>query len=148
MNIFEVESKFESSNGMEELLTLLQGEYFDKIDYHSNLFREGRMSDTAQLHNTIEDLTGIFMELKSIYMIAMSIKENREDAYYMAKKIEVENRGEKFVSASAEREASSSVANERRVRNIIQGKLEACIQGITTIQSKMKFVGKEMELSN
>lgn len=147
MNIFNVEKYFESSDEMEKLLILLQEEYFDKIDYHANLFRGGALSDAGQLHNTLEELTGIYMELNPIFSIASTIKQNREDKYFMSRKIEIENKGDKFVSAPIDKEASGFVANERRIRNIVEGKVLACSQGISTIQSKMKFAGKEIELA-
>ena len=147
MNIFKVEEYFNSQEQMEELLKFLQEEYFDKIDYHAGLLRGGALSDSVQLTSSLEELTGIYMELHPIFTIAETIKKNREEGAYMAKKIEIENKGEKFVSASADKEASNSVANERRVRNIIEGKVSACSQGISTCQSKMKFVGKEIELA-
>jgi len=147
MNVFEVEGYFETSDKMQELLEILQKEYFDRIDYHGDLFRSGALSDVGQLQNSLEELTGIYIKLNPIYSIAESIKKNREESFYMAKKISIENNGDKFVSASTDKEASNSVANERRVRNIIEGKVSACSQGISTCQSKMKFVGKEIELS-
>jgi hypothetical protein len=147
MKIHEIEEYFESSEQMQGLLNFLQEEYFDKIDYHADLFRGGALSDNGQVQNSIEELTGIFMVLNPIFLVADTIKKNREEAFYMARKIDIENRGDKFVSAPIDKEASSFVANERRVRNIIQGMLEACSQGISTCQSKMRFAGKEIELS-
>jgi hypothetical protein len=147
MNIFEIEKKFSSIEGMNDLLFFLQQEYFDRISYHADLFRGGALSDIGQMNSSLDELTGIYMDLKAIYMISITMKENRELQHYMSRKIEIENKGEKFTSAPIEKEASNIVANERRVRNIVEGFLSSCEKSISTIQSKLKFTSKEIELT-
>lgn len=144
MNIFEIEKKYSSIEGMNELLVHLQKEYFDRISYHAELFRGGALSDIGQTQNSLEELTGIYMDLKTIYMISITMKENRELQHYISRKIEIENKGEKFVSAPIEKESSNIVANERRIRNILEGKIDACSSAISTAQSKLKFASSEL----
>ena len=144
MNIFDIEKKFSSIEAMNELLVFLQKEYFDRISYHAELFREGALSDIGQMQNSLEELTGIYMDLKTIHMISITMKANRELQHYISRKIEIENKGEKFVSSPMEKEASNNVANERRIRNIMEGKIDACSLAISTVQSKLKFASSEL----
>lgn len=144
MNIFEIEKKFNSIEAMNELLLHLQKEYFDRISYHAELFRGGALSDIGQMQTSLDELTGIYMDLKTVYMISITMKENRELQHYMSRKIEIENKGEKFVSAPIEKESSNTVAMERRIRNILEGKIDACTSAISTCQSKMKFCSSEL----
>jgi len=80
-------------------------------------------------------LTGHYMSLVSITKKLQALKRNKENAYFYAKKIEIENEGKKFTSAPIEREATLFVAEERRVRNIFEGYLEACLEGIRTCRA-------------
>lgn len=144
MDIFEIEKKFNSIEGMNELLVELQKDYFDKISYHAELFRGGALSDISQMQTSLDELIGIYMDLDTVYMISITMKKNRESQHYMSRKIEIENKGEKFVSAPIEKEASNNVANERRIRNILEGKINACSSSISTIQSKLKFASSEL----
>ena len=84
------------------------------------MFREGALSDIGQMQNSLDELTGIYMDLKTVYMISITMKENRELQHYMSRKIEIENKGKKFVSAPIEKESSNNVAMERRIRNILE----------------------------
>jgi hypothetical protein len=147
MTVFEVESYFETPEKMQELLAILQEKYFSKIAENGEVFLNGSISEDFQLKKTLEELTGVFLELNPIYYIVESIKKRREGGFYVSKKIEIENNGEKFVATSTDKEASHFVAEERRVRNTIFGNVLACTQGISTCQSKLKHVGKEIELS-
>ena len=146
MNIFDIEKKFSSIEAMNELLIYLQKEYFDKISYHAELFRGGALSDIGQMQNSLEELTGIYMDLKTIHMISITMKENRELQHYISRKIEIENKGEKFISSPMEKEASNSVANERRVKNILEGFLNSCERSLSSLQSKLRFDSKELLL--
>ena len=146
MNIFDIEKKFSSIEAMNELLIYLQKEYFDRISYHAELFRGGALSDIGQMQNSLEELTGIYMDLKTIHMISITMKENRELQHYISRKIEIENKGEKFISSPMEKEASNSVANERRVKNILEGFLNSCERSLSSLQSKLRFDSKELLL--
>ena len=139
----QIEAKMENEETMTELLEYLQETYFIPIDRHSQLFRQGQVTEAPQIHNTIEELTGIFMELRTFQAVALTCKVNRELSYYHSEKISIENSGGKFISSLAEKEASKGVSNERRILNIIEAKLEACEQGISVCQSKMKLLASE-----
>ena len=98
------------------------------------------------MQNSLEELTGIYMDLKTIHMISITMKENRELQHYISRKIEIENKGEKFISSPMEKEASNSVANERRVKNILEGFLNSCERSLSSLQSKLRFDSKELLL--
>uniref|UniRef100_A0A6M3JVW2 Uncharacterized protein n=2 Tax=viral metagenome TaxID=1070528 RepID=A0A6M3JVW2_9ZZZZ len=134
----EIEKYFDSPENMHELINYLQDEYFNSIDIQASLFRGGDLSDIVQLRKTLDELTGIYMDLNVYYKISETIKKNREIGHFISKKIEIENKGEKFTSTPIEKEASNVVANERKIRNIILGKLESCMQGISSAQSDLK----------
>lgn len=147
MTYQELEKMFSSEEGLTELLNSYQQKYFTKLDNIANLFQVGGMQDRGVLDNTLDELTGIYMDLNTVYLMSITEKENRELDFYIAKKIQVENEGNKFVSTSAEKEASASVANYRRVRNIFEAKVQATEKAISTCQSRMKSMTKEYEAS-
>ena len=145
MRILEIEKIFESEETLSKVLDLVTEE-FERIDYHSGLMRQGITTNSEEALNALSELTGIYMSLKAVLAIAETEKKNREIRKYNEIKKEIENTGTKFVSASAEKEASSSVANYRRLRNIIQAYTDSCEKAISILQSITKYLGEEIKL--
>jgi ribosome-binding ATPase YchF (GTP1/OBG family) len=73
--------------------------------------------------------------LKEWYDRIEALKVNKEVAYKQYLKNKAEEKNEKFVSAAAESEASLYVAEERKVRNQISGKLEFVLESIKGCRS-------------
>ena len=146
MNIFKIEKYFDNEPTLEKLLTELNV-IFTRIDYYSNLFRNGILENQKETVKALSELTGIYMYLKPIFLVSVTIKENNELRYYIDKKEQISKESEKkFVSAATEREASLSVSNYRRVRNIIEAYLDSTVQGIQSCQSLLKSITKELSL--
>lgn len=139
----ELEELFQSEDTLDSVLEEC-GEDFKKINYFADLLKKDVVSDNPKEARTaISKLTGIYMELKPVLALAETEKKNREIRYYDTKRMDMENEGKKFVSAPAEKEASVHVASYRRVRNIIQGYLDACDKAISSLQTIIKAQRKE-----
>jgi len=150
MNHTEVLKMFESDS---DILTLLEklNPMFEKINSYRNMFQNHNItSDTSTktVLEAIEVLTGIYMYLNPIYSIALSIKQNKEDIYYVQRKSEIVKGldGKKFVSAPLDREASAHVATYRTIRNLLESYVQSCNQAILSCQSILKYMGEEMRL--
>ena len=146
MRISEIEKKFNSEETLNEVLDECK-EDLEKIDYLAGLMKDSITDNPVEAKKALNELTGVYMSLKIVLAIAETQKKNREQKYYVNMKIETQNSGKKFVSASTEKEASSYVAEYRRVRNIVQGYVESALKGISTLQSILKFCGEELKLS-
>lgn len=147
MQYSKIEEMFETEETMKKLLDMYEESHFSRLDNISQLFRSGALADVTVLNSTLDELTGIYIDLNTVYTLAVTYKENLELKYYMSRKIEIEKEGGKFVSASTEKEASEAVSNYRRVRNIFQAKVEAVEKAITTCQSKLRFLSREYDLT-
>ena len=108
--------------------------------------RQGITTNPEEALNALSELTGIYMSLKAVLAIAETEKKNREIRRYNEIKKEIENAGTKFVSVSADKEASSYVASYRRLRNIIQAYTDSCEKAISILQSLLKFFTIEISL--
>ena len=146
MRISEIEKKFSSEETLNEVLDECK-EDFEKIDYLSGLMKDSITDNPIEAKKALNELTGVYMSLKIVLAEAETQKKNRELKYYTNIKMETQNSGKKFVSASTEKEASSSVANYRRIRNIIEAYVESALRGISTLQSVLKYCGEELKLS-
>ena len=73
--------------------------------------------------------------LREWYLRIDSLKKNKEDSYYQFLRNQAEAKNDKFVSAVAEKESSVFVAEERRVRDLIAGKLDFALETIKTCRN-------------
>lgn len=108
---------------------------FKKVDSYKAQFVKVDSNHISTIKEYLTTLTGLYMELADIHSKLCHLKRNKELAYYYSRKVEIEGEGNKFVSAPIEKEASLAVADERRVRDIIKGKLDSCIEGIRTCRT-------------
>jgi len=145
VRILEIEKYFQQDDTLNKVLEALS-EDIDKIDYWAGLMKQGITVNPEEAKNALNDLTGRFMSLKTALSIAETEKKNRETRAYNQIKIDTENEGKKFVSASAEKEASGRVADYRRIRNIIQAYVDSCEKALSTLQSLLKYMGEEIKL--
>ena len=145
----EMISFFESEENILKLLNNLNPT-FAKIDYYKNLFQNHSISaNSEQCKKALDELTGLFMYLNPILSIAISIKKNEEDKYYVKKRTEMikELSGKRFISAPLDREASAYVGTYRTVRNLLQSYTDACDKAISSCQSMLKYMGEEIKLN-
>ena len=74
-------------------------------------------------------------QLREWFLRIDSLKKNKEDCYYQYLRNLAESKNDKFVSAVAEKEASVFVSEERRVRDLIEGKLDFALETIKTCRN-------------
>lgn len=135
----QIESFFDSPEGMEKLLVEFTPA-FQKIEEYSRLLKNGILDNGMECTKALSELTGIYLELKPVAVIAETIKSTEELRVYTRRKEEIEMTDAKFTSAAVEREASLAVASYRRIRNIFEAYLEASERGIQSVQSVLKFL--------
>jgi len=145
MRILELEKLFTQETTLDKVLEECKSE-IEKVDYWANVMKQGLTDNPEETKKAINELTGCYMLLKSVLAIAESEKSNREVRYYDKTRIELENAGEKFTSASVEKQASAHVANYRRVRNVIEAYVDASEKGISSMQSLIKMMTEEYKM--
>lgn len=147
MRILEIEAKFQSVDTLGEVLELCKSE-FERIDYYAATVLKSSLSDNPQaVIEALNELTGIYMTLKPVVAISETEKSNREIRQYNVLRIELENAGGKFTSASVEKQASEFVSSYRRIRNVITAYLESAEKAISTLQSILKYLITERNIT-
>lgn len=136
---------FQTEEGLNQLLVDYK-DVFDMIDDYGQQLIQGVLSTPIDYKTCLDKLTGAFVSLEPLYAMAVAYKKNEELKAYVDMKRETENEGKKVVAVNIEREASLSVATPRRVRNILEGYVEACAKGIGTCQTQLKRL--ELEYRN
>ena len=139
MRIKELEAKFQSEETLEDVLTELQPD-FECVDRNAGNMINGVADNGQEVIKILGELTGTFSNLRTALSIAETEKKSREIKKYVSLKIEQENAGKKFVSATGEIEASESVSSYRRIRNVIDAYKEACQVAISSLQSMLKYL--------
>jgi hypothetical protein len=147
MRVLEIEKYFQTEETLIKVLELCK-EDFERIDYYSNTVLKSNLTENPEeAKKALNELTGIFMSLKPVIAIAETEKKNREIREFDRIRIETENSGGKFTATSATTTASAYVASYRRVRNIVQGYLDACEKALSSLQSLLKYMGEELKMS-
>jgi uncharacterized protein YdcH (DUF465 family) len=119
---------------------------FKKIDTIKKSMVKLDQANVSGIKDILTQLTGYYMEVVDIHKKVESLVKNKRCAYYYTRKVEIEAAGDKFSSAPTERESDLYVADERRVRDILAGKVDACIEGIRTCRTLLpKTEVKEVE---
>ena len=114
---------------------------FELINDFREQFIQGILSTSEDYRDALDKLTGAYMKLEPLYTMSIAYKENEENKFYVTTKRELEAKGEKVVAASLEKESSVAVALPRRVRNLLEGYVEAAAKGINTCQTQLKRFG-------
>jgi hypothetical protein len=128
---------FVDTIGLEKLLADYK-DTFDMIDDEGQQLIGGIKSSPDDYALCLDKLTGAYISLEPLYTMAVAYKENEEIKAYVSMKRDLEAKAEKVVAASLDKEASASVEIQRRVRNILEGYVEACAKGIGTCQTQLK----------
>lgn len=144
MNFKTLESHFESVDTLPKVLEYLD-EDFKKVNYWASTFQKGLVHDNpSEIKQALVELAGAYINLRIALGIAEYYKKSNELKKYMNIKMEIENNGTRFTSASAEKEASEFVGEYRRVRNIIEAYKESADKSITALQNVNNNLDKEM----
>lgn len=147
MRILDIEKHFQTEETLEKVLEELVDDFSVVDTWAKNL--KGRVADNPEeIRNALQDLSGAYSNLRTVLALAESEKKNREVKRYNEIKIETENQGNKFVSASAEKQASADVADYRRIRNIILGYKESAEKMMSSLQNINNNLIKELRNEN
>ena len=136
---------FVDTEGLEKLLKDYK-EVFELIDDYGQQLIQGILTTPDDYKTCLDKMTGAYVSLEPLYTMAVAYKENEEIKAYVTMKRELEAKGEKVVAASLDKEASASIEVQRRVRNILEGYVEACAKAIGTCQTQLRRV--EFEIKN
>ena len=146
MRIKELEKLFQDKANLDLVLEDLKREMI-KVDEWSELMRDGQTNNPELCKQALSELTGIFMRLNTAISVAISEKSNREVRAYNRIKQETEQAEGKVISASIEKQASAEIADYRRIRNYIQGYVDACKTALSSLQSIAKQIIEESKLA-
>lgn len=147
MQYNDIERYFESDNTVVEVLEPCV-EIFNRIDEIGQSLRNRTYNNPKDISDLLQELNGILIFLKPIYGIAESAKTENEDRFYNDRKNTIEKEGGKIVSAVLDREASLSVSNYRRVRNVIESYISVAETCIISSQCLLKGQQQERISSN
>jgi len=133
---------FINTEGLEKLLVEYK-DIFDLLDDISQQLLQGIVSTIDQYKEILNQATGAYGALEPLYTQSIAYKENEELKYYVEKKRELENSGNKIVAATLEKEASESVSSIRRVRNICEAYVSVAEKIIITAQTQLKQLSQD-----
>lgn len=135
---------FENEEGLTKLLNDCK-EIFDLLDEISSQLLQGIVSTANDYITILNQATGAYGRLETLYSLSIAHKENTELRNYVEKKRDMESKGEKIVAASLDKEASESVASIRRVRNILEGYVSVSEKIIVTAQTQLKQLASDIK---
>ena len=138
---------FVDSESLEKLLSDYQS-IFALVDDYAQQFVQGVLTTPEDYKEALRALTGAFMTLYPLYTQSEAYKNNQEIQAYVTLKRELEAKGEKVVATSLEKESSLAVAIPRRVRNVLEGYVEAASKAIGTCQTQLKRFETEIKNRN
>jgi len=102
--------------------------------------------DGNQVDEKLDKLLGYRGFLSPIAEAFEAEMDGNANVYYINKKHAIEEKGDKFVGAPAEREAELSVQNLRVLRNQLRGYIGQIDIDIMVLQSKLKYYSERARL--
>lgn len=147
MKYDKVINYFVVEKGLNDLINDIKP-IFDLIDDYTQQILQNVMVTIPEFEKAKSQLVGCVMELNPVLSAAMTAKRNGELHFYVNKKREIENRPatiddkgksvkEKFVDGATQTESEESVADYRRVRNIVQGYINSAWAGIKDSEDRI-----------
>jgi len=133
---------FENEEALDQILVDYK-DLFELLEDISQQLLQGIVTTADQYKEILNQTTGAFGTLQPLYSLAIAYKENSELRYYVEKKRELENKGEKIVATSLDKEASLAVANFRRIRAILEGYVLSSEKIIITAQTQLKQLSQD-----
>jgi hypothetical protein len=133
---------FVDIEGLEKLLADYN-DVFNLLDDISQQLLQGVISTIDQYKEILNQATGAYGTLEPLHSMSIAYKENSELHYFVEKKRELESKGEKLTVASVDKEASESVAQIRRIRNILEAYVSVSEKIIITAQTQMKQMAQD-----
>jgi hypothetical protein len=120
---------------------------FDIISSYQERFTRDEVNSMDFYYKALDQLTGCHMYLSPIFSAAKTIIEKQHDKFCHLVKVECASKGEKYVSASTEKEADYHISDMRIRFSRFEGFLTSCLQGIQTCRCRIKSVEEERDLA-
>ncbi len=141
----EVREKLNTEEGVDKLYRYCENIFgiWDKIHF---AIKAREVVDGNQVDEKLDKLLGYRGFINPIYEAFSADMDGNANVFYINRKHEVEAKGEKFVSASAEKEAELSVQKSRVLRNQLRGYLNQIDIDIMVLQSKLKYYSERARL--
>ena len=139
----EVREELKTEDGINQLYAYCEGIFkiLDKIHFQikSREVIDGEIADEK-----LDKLTGYRGFLNPIYEAFEADMDGNSNVFYVNRKHEIETKGEKFVSASADKEAGLSVQKLRVLRNQLRGYIDQIGIDIMVLMGKQKYyIGRD-----
>ena len=139
MRILEIEKLFQDETTLGQIMEECK-EDIELVDYYANQILKSTVANNPEeAKKALLVVTGVYSNLTTVLSIAESEKKNRQEREYNRLRIEIENAGNKFVSAQADKQSSAFVGDYRRIRNLIEGYVKAAEKQISSLQSVLKY---------
>ena len=129
-------------------LRLLKEDYqstFDRIDEIADNLQNNAIDSANAIKDVWNETAGMLMSLTSVYKIFEEHKKIKELEKYMEIKNNVLSAGDKFVSASAEREARVSVTEFAKLRDLFASYIKSCEIAVNLFQSMLAYSRVELQ---
>jgi hypothetical protein len=144
----KIETYLETHEGMTKLLEEFK-EAFERIEFVSDLFKEGNVNTHQLTDQIMKELGGWYSSLNVVVMLSETKKKNHEACYFNSVRNQMENVGKKKVIAAViDREVSESASSIRRIRNIFQSYRDNCDRLMSVCQSSLKALEREKGMAN
>ena len=129
----------------EGILEYLTPDFLEINDQSERFLNVGQYSDPNGIREALAKSNSLFGRLKEASTIIDTLKKEKE----LIKYAEIKSNWEdgRFVSATADKEASQFVQNERRIRNIIDAYISKTDKNISVCQTLLKYLTEEIKLN-
>jgi hypothetical protein len=148
MRYHEIEECLINQETIDSFRKKLEDDQFACIAHHSKLFKTGIMNEPGQLKATLEELTGVYMDLATISGVLEEIIARREEAFFCRERAVYIANDDKFVVSVMEKESRNQVAHLKILLSEIKSNVEASGKGMSSCQSQMKLMTQEINLAH
>jgi len=141
----EVREKLKTEGGLQDLYNYCETIFgiLDKIHF---AIKSRQVIDGNHVDEKLDKLLGYRGFIAPIFEAFEADMDANANAFYINRKHEIEQAGDKFVSASTEKAASLSVSKQRELRNLLRGYLNQIDIDIMVLQSKLKYYSERAKL--
>jgi len=141
----EVREALKSEDGVAKLYRYCEN-IFGIIDKIHLAIKAREVVDGNQVDEKLDKLLGYRGFLSPVAEAFEAEMDGNANVHYINMKHATETKGEKFVSASADRESELSVQNLRVLRNQLRGYIGQIDIDIMVLQSKLKYYSERARL--
>jgi len=134
----ELEKLMQTKDGFNDLEKYCQS-VFSALDIYISKMKSRKITEPENVDKALDKVTGYRGYINPLLEVLEAHKKNKEAEAYINFKDEVEEKGDKFVSAIAERKASKNVSQIRALRNKVEGYINQCDIMIGVLQSKLNY---------